>query len=61
MFVVPKPQQNYLLAALPAPALERLLPHLEPVELSLGEVLYESGGALGMSTSPLTPSCRCCT
>jgi CRP-like cAMP-binding protein len=46
MFVVPKPQQNYLLAALPAPALERLLPHLEPVELSLGEVLYESGGAL---------------
>jgi CRP-like cAMP-binding protein len=46
MFVVPKPQQNYLLAALPAPALERLLPHLEPVELSLGEVLYDSGGAL---------------
>jgi CRP-like cAMP-binding protein len=46
MFVVPKPQQNYLLAALPAPALERLRPHLELVELPLGEVLYESGGAL---------------
>ena len=46
MFVVPRPQQNYLLAALPGPALERLLPHLEPVELPLGKVLYESGGAL---------------
>ena len=46
MSVVPKPQQNYLLAALPASALERLLPHLEPVEMPLGEVLYESGGAL---------------
>ena len=46
MFAVPKPQQNYLLAALPASSLDRLLPHLELVELPLGQVLYESGGAL---------------
>ncbi|MDB5976303.1 MAG: transcriptional regulator, Crp/Fnr family [Nevskia sp.] len=42
----PRPQQNHLLAALPADVLERLLPHLELVPLSLGEVLYESGDAL---------------
>jgi len=43
MLDVPEPQQNHLLAALPVEALERLLPHLELVTLSLGEVLYESG------------------
>lgn len=42
----PKPQQNHLLAALPAQSLERLLPHLEPITLPLGKVLYESGDAL---------------
>ncbi|MFI4980003.1 MAG: Crp/Fnr family transcriptional regulator [Nevskiales bacterium] len=42
----PTPQQNHLLAALPAEVLERLLPHLELVPLPLGEVLYESGDAL---------------
>ena len=35
--------QNQLLAMLPESELSRWLPHLEPVELSLGEVLYESG------------------
>ena len=35
--------QNQLLAVLPESELSRWLPHLEPVELSLGEVLYESG------------------
>lgn len=35
--------QNRLLAALPAAELERLLPHLERVPMSLGQVLYESG------------------
>ena len=34
---------NRLLAALPAEEYERLLPHLEPVSLSLGETVYESG------------------
>jgi len=43
MLDVPEPQQNHLLAALPVEALERLLPHLELVTLSLGEVLYEPG------------------
>ncbi|MDN3575484.1 Crp/Fnr family transcriptional regulator [Chitinimonas viridis] len=37
-------RQNKLLAALPAPIMERLLPHLEPVRLILGQVLCESGG-----------------
>jgi len=40
------PEQNHLLAALPGEARERIFPHLEPVELPLGKVLYESGDAL---------------
>src|SRR6202162_5678280 len=40
------PRQNHLLAALPALESERLYPYLELVELSLGEVLYESGDEL---------------
>ncbi len=35
--------QNQLLAVLPEKQLASWLPHLEPVELSLGDVLYESG------------------
>lgn len=38
--------QNQLLAALPAADYERLLPHLEPVTLPLGMVIFESGGKL---------------
>jgi CRP-like cAMP-binding protein len=41
-----KPEQNQLLAALPAADYQRLLPHLEPVELPLGMVVFESGGKL---------------
>lgn len=37
------PAQNHLLAALPNETYERLLPHLEPVSMPLGEVVYESG------------------
>jgi len=40
-------QKNRLLAVLPETELERWLPELELVELSLGQVLYESGGTLG--------------
>ena len=36
-------KQNQLLAALPPPDLERLLPHLEPVLLESGSAIYESG------------------
>ena len=37
------PRQNHLLASLPEEHYERLLPHLEPVSMPLGEVVYESG------------------
>ncbi|HEY9459321.1 MAG TPA: Crp/Fnr family transcriptional regulator [Paralcaligenes sp.] len=37
------PHQNHLLAALPSDDYKRLLPGLEPIPLSLGDVLYESG------------------
>ena len=39
-------QKNRLLAVLPEPELARWLPELEPVDLALGQVLYESGGVL---------------
>jgi CRP-like cAMP-binding protein len=38
--------QNRLLAELPRKDLKRLLSHLEPVSLKLGEVLYEPGGQI---------------
>jgi|SRR5687768_2154844 len=41
-----QPNQNHLLAALPAAELERLKPHLELIHLPLGDVLSESGGRL---------------
>jgi CRP-like cAMP-binding protein len=40
---LPAPRQNHLLAALPAAAQERIVPHLELVDMPLGKVLYESG------------------
>jgi CRP-like cAMP-binding protein len=40
------PHQNHLLGALPADDFVRLEPHLERVEMKLGDVLYESGKAL---------------
>lgn len=40
---MPTPTQNDLLAALSAAELKRLRPHLEFVEMALGEVVYESG------------------
>jgi CRP-like cAMP-binding protein len=43
MVDIPAPEQNHLLAALPLEAQERLIPHLELVEMPLGKVLYESG------------------
>jgi CRP-like cAMP-binding protein len=42
----PAPQQNHLLAALSAEVQGRLFPHLEPVSMPLGKVLYESGDTL---------------
>ena len=40
------PAENRLLAALPSDEYERLLPRLEQVSFSLGEVIYEFGGHL---------------
>jgi len=48
------PNQNHLLAALPAEVFERLSPHLELVSMPLGEVLYESGGQLQHVYFPTT-------
>jgi CRP-like cAMP-binding protein len=48
------PDQNHLLAALPAEDRERLFPHLELVQMPLGEVLYESGNELRHVYFPTT-------
>lgn len=40
------PLQNHLLAALPACEYDRILPHLEHVNMVLGDVLYESGAQM---------------
>ena len=43
MTPAPDPLQNHLLAALSECARQRIFPHLKLVELSLGDVIYESG------------------
>ena len=48
------PQQNYLLAALPAAEFDRLAPELELVPMPLGQALYESGGRLEHVYFPTT-------
>ncbi len=40
------PKQNRLLAELPEADYQRLLPHLEPVQLKIGQTLYETGAPL---------------
>lgn len=48
------PNQNHLLATLPAETFECLSPHLELISMPLGEVLYESGGQLQHVYFPTT-------
>jgi hypothetical protein len=48
------PKENRLLAALPADAYERLFHNLEPVVLTLGNVIYESGDELRYAYFPTT-------
>jgi len=48
------PAQNLLLAALPAPELERLSARLELVPMRLGDALYESGRQLEHAYFPTT-------
>ena len=50
----PDPRQNHLLAALPVADWARWLPALEPVDMPLGEVLYESGVAMTHVYFPTT-------
>ena len=56
--VLPAPShhtgQNQLLRALPADTWQRLLPYLEPVDLPLGSVLYESGAPCSHVYFPTT-------
>jgi CRP-like cAMP-binding protein len=48
------PRENHLLAALPAAEWARWLPALELVDMSLGQVLYESGMAMTHVYFPTT-------
>lgn len=48
------PSQNALLQALPDDEYQRLLPHLELVQMPLGKVLYESGDELHYAYFPTT-------
>ena len=51
---LPYPVANHLLAALQDAERQRWLPQLEPVEMPLGQVLYESGGTLSHVYFPTT-------
>lgn len=48
------PQQNHILAALPAQDYTRLLPDLELVQMPLGWAVYESGGHMNYVYFPTT-------
>ena len=48
------PNQNHLLAALPAAEYERLAAHLEPVPMLLGDILYEPGDQMQHAYFPTT-------
>ena len=49
-----EPRQNHLLSALPEADWQRWLPQLEPFDLPLGKVLYESGGVQSHVYFPTT-------
>lgn len=48
------PRENLLLAALPTAEWARWLPHLEPVDMPLGKVIYESDNKLSHVYFPTT-------
>lgn len=54
MKMLSDPRDNRLLAALPDAEWRRWLPHLEPVDMVLGQVIYESGGTLSHAYFPTT-------
>src|SRR6059058_2826309 len=51
---IPSPNQNHLLAALPAAEFARLAAHLELVPMRLGDMLYEPGQQLQHAYFPTT-------
>lgn len=51
---VPHPKANHLLSALPEAEWKRIEPHLTPVEMPLGQVVYESGDRLDHVYLPTT-------
>ncbi|WP_409235420.1 Crp/Fnr family transcriptional regulator [Streptomyces sp. PA5.6] len=55
------PVSNRILAALPKPAREHLRPHLEPVELAAGDVLYRPGERIDAVYFPLIGVCSIVT
>lgn len=54
MLAITDPKTNHLLRALPESDWERWQPLLEPVDMPLGQVLYESGGTLRHVYFPVT-------
>ena len=54
MASISTPRQNHLLAALPEKDLAEWLPHLEEIEMPLGQVVYESGNKLHHVYFPTT-------
>jgi CRP-like cAMP-binding protein len=54
MLLPHSPNQNHLLAALPAAEFERLVAHLELVPMALGEVLYQPGAQMRHAYFPTT-------
>ena len=54
MSLLPSPQQNHLLAALPTAAFDPLAAHLQRVPMQLGEALYEPGEQLLYAYFPTT-------
>jgi CRP-like cAMP-binding protein len=54
MTLLHSPNQNHLLAALPADEFERLLPHLELATMPLGMILYEPGSQMHHAYFPTT-------
>ena len=54
MSILHSPKQNQLLAALPAEEYARLLPYLELVDLSLGQVIYEPNTRISQLYFPTT-------
>lgn len=54
MTIQENPGHNLLLAALPVETYNRLLPHLELVQMNYGHIIYDSGRALNYVYFPTT-------